>query len=107
MTRNGQVRYELKTPYSNGTTHVLFEPLDIMYRMCGMPRVQEAQERSSPDWSPWSPGAESTSLGNGVFAPHSKYRAWLTPDKRGKGKKGIAAQQQPDQTPAERRASMT
>ena len=27
MTRNGRVRYELKTPYRNGTTHVLFEPL--------------------------------------------------------------------------------
>jgi hypothetical protein len=26
MTRNGQIRYELKTPWRNGTTHVLFEP---------------------------------------------------------------------------------
>jgi hypothetical protein len=25
MTRNGQVRYELKTPWRNGTTHVIFE----------------------------------------------------------------------------------
>jgi len=40
MTRNGAVRYELKTPYSDGTTHVLFEPLDFMYRMYGMPRAQ-------------------------------------------------------------------
>ncbi len=24
MTTNGQVRYELKTPYRNGTTHVIF-----------------------------------------------------------------------------------
>ena len=63
LTRNGQVRYELKTPYSNGTTHVLFEPLDIMYRMYGMPRAQEAQERPSPDWWPWCPGPESTSPG--------------------------------------------
>ena len=44
---------------------------------------------------------------HGVFAPHSKYRALVTPAKRGKGKKGIAATQQPDQTPAERRVSMT
>ena len=29
MTRNGAVRYELKIPYSDGTTHVLFEPLDF------------------------------------------------------------------------------
>jgi hypothetical protein len=25
MTRNGRVRYELKTPWRNGTTHVIFE----------------------------------------------------------------------------------
>jgi hypothetical protein len=40
LTRNGQVRYELKTPWRNGTTHVIFEPLDFMSRMDGMPRAQ-------------------------------------------------------------------
>jgi hypothetical protein len=45
LTHNGQVRYQLKTPYTDGTTHVLFEPLDFMYRTYGMPRAQEAQER--------------------------------------------------------------
>ena len=44
LTRNGQVRYELKTPYRNGTTHVIFEPLDFMYRTYGMLRAQEAQD---------------------------------------------------------------
>jgi len=29
VTRNGGVRYELKTPWRNGTTHVIFEPLDF------------------------------------------------------------------------------
>ena len=58
MTRNGRVRYELKTPYRNGTTHVLFEPLDFMYRMYGMPRAQEAQERPSPGWSPSTAGMQ-------------------------------------------------
>ncbi len=28
LTRNGMVRYKLKTPYRDGTTHVIFEPLD-------------------------------------------------------------------------------
>ena len=37
LTKDGRVRYELKTPYSNGTTHVIFEPLDFMYRMYCMP----------------------------------------------------------------------
>ena len=40
LTRHGKVRYELKTPYSDGTTHIIFEPLDFMYRMYGMPRAQ-------------------------------------------------------------------
>jgi hypothetical protein len=36
----GNVRYQLTTPYRDGTTHVIFEPLDFMYRMYGMPRAQ-------------------------------------------------------------------
>ena len=61
LTRNGRVRYELKTPWRNGTTHVIFEPLDFTYRTYGMPRAQEAQERPSPDWFPWYPNQESIS----------------------------------------------
>ena len=49
---------ELKIPWRNGTTHVLFEPLDFMYRMYGMPRAQEAQERPSPGWLHWYPSQE-------------------------------------------------
>jgi hypothetical protein len=32
LTPTGKLRYELKTPFRNGTTHVIFEPLDFMYR---------------------------------------------------------------------------
>jgi hypothetical protein len=42
MTRNGQLRYELKTPWRNGTTHVIFEPLDFVARLVALvpkPRV--------------------------------------------------------------------
>jgi hypothetical protein len=39
MTRHGQVRYQLKTPWRNGTTHVVFEPLDFMFRTNGMARA--------------------------------------------------------------------
>jgi hypothetical protein len=42
LTRNGQVRYQLKTPYTEGTTHVLFEPLDFIARLVALvprPRV--------------------------------------------------------------------
>lgn len=42
MTRNGRVRYELKAPWCNGTTHVVFEPLDFISRLVALvpkPRV--------------------------------------------------------------------
>ena len=42
LTRNGQVRYELKTPWRNGTTHSIFEPLDFVARLVSLepePRV--------------------------------------------------------------------
>jgi hypothetical protein len=29
-TPSGNIRYQLKTPYSDGTTHVTFEPLDFI-----------------------------------------------------------------------------
>jgi len=91
LTRNGQVRYELKTPYNDGTTHVIFEPLDFISRLVALvprPRVNLTRY-------------------HGVFAPNSKYRALVTPAQRGTGKKAKATQQPPDPTPAERRASMT
>jgi hypothetical protein len=91
LTRNGQVRYELKTPWRNGTTHVLFEPLDFISRLVSLipkPRVNLTRF-------------------HGVFAPNSKYRARVTPAKRGRGKKIKTPDEAQDQTPAERRASMT
>jgi hypothetical protein len=62
LTRHGEVRYELKTPYSDGTTHVLFEPLDFISRLVALvpkPRVNLTRF-------------------HGVFAPNSKYRAQVT-----------------------------
>ncbi len=89
MTRNGQVRYELKTPWRNGTTHVIFEPLDFISRLVALipkPRVNLTRF-------------------HGVFAPNSKHRAQVTPAKRGKVKKPRSLDE--DQTPAECRAAMT
>ena len=42
LTANGNVRYELKTPYRDGTTPVIFEPLDFIARLVALvpkPRV--------------------------------------------------------------------
>ncbi len=42
LTPNGNVRYQLKTPYRDGTTHVIFEPLDFIAWLAALapkPRV--------------------------------------------------------------------
>ncbi len=85
------MRYELKTPYRDGTTHVIFEPLDFIAKLVALvpkPTVNLTRFR-------------------GVFAPNSKHRARVTPAKRGKGRKPKAADEAQAQTPAERRAAMT
>jgi ribosomal protein S27E len=89
LTTGGKVRYELKTPYRDGTTHVIFEPLDFIARLAALvpkPRVNLTRF-------------------HGVFAPNSKHRARVTPARRGKG--NMCKVPDEPQTPAERRASMT
>ena len=68
LTAHGLVRYELKTPYRDGTTHVFFEPLDFMARLTALtpePRVNLIRY-------------------HGVFAPNSPHRAAVTPARRGR-----------------------
>jgi putative transposase len=55
-TAQGQVRYTLKTPYRDGTTHVVFEPLDFIARLAAL--VPPPQVHLTPY--------------HGVFAPHSR-----------------------------------
>lgn len=89
LTPNGYVRYQLKTPYRDGTTHVIFEPLDFMAKLAALlpkPRVHLTRC-------------------HGVFAPNSKHRALVTPAKQGKRNK--RSDTEPERTPAERRAAMT
>ena len=91
LTEQGKVRYELKTPYRDGTTHVIFEPLDFIARLAALvpkPRVNLTRF-------------------HGVFAPNSQHRALVTPAKRGRGNKRQATGEGQAQTPTERRASMT
>ena len=92
FTPGGNIRYELKTPYRDGTTHVIFEPLDFIARLAALvppPRLNLTRY-------------------HGVFAPNSHHRAFVTPGKRGKGnKKPAHRDESDDRTPAERRASMT
>jgi hypothetical protein len=85
LTAQGQVRYTLKTPYRDGTTHVVFEPLDFIARLAALvprPRVHLTRY-------------------HGVFAPHSRWRAEVTPAGRGKATTpGL-------RTPAERHRAMS
>ncbi len=67
LTHQGKVRYELKTPYRDGTTHVIFEPVDFIAKLAALipkPRVNLTRF-------------------HGVFAPNSKHRVWVTPARRG------------------------
>jgi len=53
LTAQGHIRYALKTPYQDGTTHVIFEPLDFLARLAALVP---------------SPGVNLTRY-HGVFAP--------------------------------------
>jgi len=62
LTPNGNVRYQLKTPYRDGTTHVIFDPLNFIARsMALVPKPQV-----------------NFALFQGVLPPNSKRRelAW-------------------------------
>ena len=79
----------MKTPYRDGTTHVIFEPVDFIAKLTALvpkPRVDLTRF-------------------HGVFAPNSKHRAWVTPAKRGKGRQKVADEQD-EKTPAQRNMSM-
>ena len=68
LTSTGKIRYELKTPYHDGTTHVFFEPLDFMAKLATLvppPRLNLVRFF-------------------GVFAPNACVRAEVTASKRGK-----------------------
>jgi hypothetical protein len=91
LTPNGNVRCQLKTPYRDGTTHVIFQPLDFIARLAALvpkPRVNLTRF-------------------HGVFAPNSRDRARVTPAKRGKGAKPKASEQGQEKTLAQRRAAMS
>jgi hypothetical protein len=43
------VIYQYKQPFRDGSTHVVLEPLDFMYRMYGMPRAHDCRAGVVPD----------------------------------------------------------
>lgn len=90
LTSNALVRYQLKTPYRDGTTQVFFEPLDFLARLAALvPRPRVNLTRF-----------------HGVFAPNSQWRAQVTPAKRGRRRRDTGAESE-DKTPAQRHAAMS
>jgi hypothetical protein len=88
LTSAGNIRYQLKTPYRDGTTHVIFEPLDFISKLASLvPKPKVNLTRF-----------------HGVFAPNSKNRIIVTPAKRGKAEHKASDQ---DKTPGERQSAMT
>jgi hypothetical protein len=69
LTERGEVRYTLKSPYRDGTTHVVFQPLDFLARLAALvPRPRVNLTRF-----------------HGVLAPNAKWRGAVTPSGRGRG----------------------
>jgi hypothetical protein len=75
-TADGRIRYALKSPYRDGTTHVIFEPPDFLARLAALVP---------------SPGVNLTRY-HGFFAPNHGLRALVVPAKRGRGGSGAAVQ---------------
>ena len=92
LTGQGNVRIQLKTPYQDGTTHVVLEPLDFIARLAALvpaPRVNLTRF-------------------HGVFAPHSAVRSEIVPTKK-RSKTDLEKEGTTEskcRTPAERRAAM-
>lgn len=85
LTECGHVRYTLKTPYRDGTTHVYFNPLDFMARLAALaPKPLVILTRY-----------------HGVFAPNSQLRSQVTLSGRCK------RSAQTPQSTAERHQAMT
>ena len=63
LNNKGQVVYKLKTPYRNGTTHIVLDPLNFLSRLASLiPRPKIHLIRF-----------------HGVFAPNCKYRSLIVP----------------------------
>ena len=68
VNNQGQVIYKLKTPYQNGTTHIVLSPLDFLSRLSALiPRPRVHLTRF-----------------HGVFAPHFKHRSLVIPNTNSK-----------------------
>jgi len=64
------IRYELKTPYRDGTTHIIFEPLDFISKLAALVPILRV----------------NLTRYHGIFAPHHTHRAEIVNVQAGKKK---------------------
>jgi len=91
LTVNCNIRYELKTPYRDGTTHIIFEPLDFISKLAALvpaPRVNLTRY-------------------HGVFAPNSSYRAEIIIKRQDKVDVTRESLLEGDNNKGKKRAAMT
>lgn len=73
---NGDIHYRLKKPWTDGTTHVVFSPLEFLEKLSALvppPRVHLTRF-------------------HGILAPHSKWRSFVVPEKEDVPNKDAAAE---------------
>ena len=86
LTPGAHLRYELNTPYRDGTTHVLFEPLDFLARLAALaaqtagephplPRRVRTQQRAPRAGDQGPPGQGRNRPGSGPHTPQLPRRA--------------------------------
>ncbi len=86
LTAQGNIRYRLKTAYRDGTTDVVFEPLDFMALLAALVPTPLV---NLPRY-------------HGAFAPNHRLREQVTPARRGRHKA-----QTPDEPAPARHVAMT
>src|SRR5690606_20656343 len=100
ISPQGRVRYALKTPWRDGTTHVEFEPVEFIAKLAALVPP---------------PRAHLTRF-HGIFAPNATLRAQLTPSGRGRKpapqvedatRAGDAGAPSAERTPDEKRRAKT
>jgi len=106
LTKQGMVRYELKTPYRDGTTDVIFEPVDFAAPAHPCARGIRASLHVIAKLAALIPKPRVNLIRlDGVFAPNSKHRVWVTPARRGKGSRKVVTDQD-EKTPAQSHVAM-
>jgi hypothetical protein len=83
LTSQGEVVYQLKTPYRDGTTEVVFEPLDFTAPAHPCARGISASVHVIARLAALVPKPRvNLTRFHGVFAPNAKLREQVTPRKR-------------------------